>query len=106
MNNSPVIGHIGIIVSLIYEKGRWHKFAIKQASNLPVSFFTCEAAITESCFLLHQIPDGEQKVLQMTERGILEINFLSAEEAGNMKTPMKKYANVPMSLTGFRLQAW
>lgn len=99
MNNSPVIADTGVIVGLIYEKDQWHDFAIEKAANLPVPYFTCESAITESCFLLHHLPDGEQKILQMIERGVLEINFSLSYEAENIRNLMKKYADVPMSLT-------
>lgn len=97
MNNLLIIADTGVIVGLIHEKDQWHEFAIEKAANLPVPYFTCEAAITESCFLLHNIPDGEQKVLQMIERGVLEINFSLAAEAESIKSLMKKYEDVPMS---------
>lgn len=99
MNDSPVIADTGAIVALLSQKDRWHNFAIEKAAILPVPYFTCESAITGSCFLLHHLPDGEQKVLQMIERGVLEINFSLSDEAENIRNLMKRYADVPMSLT-------
>ncbi len=98
MNNLPVIADTGVIVGLIYEKDQWHKFAAEKAANLPVPYFTCEAVITESCFLLRGVSDGEQKVLQMIERGVLQIDFSLSAEAAAIRTLMKKYKNVPMSI--------
>lgn len=98
MNNAPIIADTGVIVGLIYEKDQWHEFAAEQAANLPVPYFTCEAVITEACFLLQDVSDGEQKVLQMIERGVLQIDFSLSDEVQMVKILMKKYKDVPMSL--------
>lgn len=98
MNNAPIIADTGVIVGLIYKKDQWHEFAVEKAANLPVPYFTCEAVITEACFLLSDVRDGEQKVLQMIERGILQIDFSLFDEVESIKDLMKKYKNVPMSL--------
>lgn len=99
MNNSPVIADTGVIVALLFQKDQWHEWTFEQSKRLLPPFYVCESAITESCFLLHHLPDGEQKVLQMIERGVLEINFSLSDEAENIRNLMKKYADVPMSLT-------
>ncbi|CAN5415352.1 hypothetical protein BH20ACI1_BH20ACI1_06480 [soil metagenome] len=97
MNNAPTIADTGVIVGLIYEKDQWHEFAMKQAENLPVPYFTCEAVITEACFLLQGVRDGERKVLQLVEKGILQIDFSLSNEVVAIRTLMQKYENVPMS---------
>ena len=90
MNNTPIIADSGVIVGLIYEKDQWHKFAAEKAFALAVPYFTCEAVITEACFLLQGAPDGEQKVLQMIERGVLQIDFSLSAQVENVKVLMKK----------------
>lgn len=97
MNNSPVIADTGVIVGLIHEKDQWHEWAHSQSKQLLPPFYVCEAVITESCFLLHSIPEGEQKVLGMVAAGHLQIEFSLSAEAENIKNLMKKYADVPMS---------
>ncbi len=97
MNNLPIIADTGAIVGLIYEKDQWHEWAFEQAKQLLPPFYVCEAVITEACFLLHNVPDGEQKVLGMVAKGHLQINFSLSAEAESIKDLMKKYADVPMS---------
>lgn len=97
MNNAPIIADTGILVGLIYKNDQWHDFTIKQAEKLPVPYFTCEAVITEACFLLSDIRDGEEKIFQMIEKGVLQIDFSLADEVTKIKDLMKKYKNVPMS---------
>ena len=98
MNNLPIIADTGVIVGLIYEKDQWHEFAIEQAVNLPVPYFTCEAVITEACFLLSAVRGGEEKVLQMVKKGVLQIDFSLSAEVESIEVLMKKYKDVPMSL--------
>ena len=97
MNNLPIIADTGVIVGLIYEKDQWHEWAFEQSKQVLPPFYTCEAVITESCFLLQNIPDGEQKVLGMVAAGHLQIDFSLSAEAESIKSLMKKYSDVPMS---------
>ncbi|MGI8849536.1 MAG: type II toxin-antitoxin system VapC family toxin [Pyrinomonadaceae bacterium] len=94
----PLIADTGVLVGLIYERDQWNEWARTQAANLPVPYLTCEAVITEVCYLLKDVLDGEQKALQMIELGVLQVNFSLSTEFGAVKALMKKYENVPMSL--------
>lgn len=98
MNSSPIIADAGVIGGLIYEKDRWHKWAFENAKQLAPPFFTCEAVITEACYLLQNVKDGEQTILNMITDGFLQIDFRLFDEAVSAKSLMKKYENVPMSL--------
>ncbi|MBC7899859.1 MAG: pilus assembly protein [Saprospiraceae bacterium] len=98
MNNARVIADAGVIVGLIYERDQWHKWTQLQSANLPTPYLICEAALTEACYLLQNMSDGEQKVLELVERGVLQIEFSLSDELATVKILMKKYANVPMSL--------
>ncbi len=97
MNSSPIIADAGIIVGLIYEKDQWHEWAFEQSKQLAPPFFTCEAVITEACYLLQNVKDGEQTILNMITDGFLQIDFRLSDEAVSAKSLMKKYENVPMS---------
>jgi predicted nucleic acid-binding protein len=98
MNKLPVIADAGVIVGLIYERDQWNEWTRAQAAGLPVPYLTCEAVITEACYLLQDISDGEDKVLQMIELGVLQVSFSLPAEVKTVKALMKKYKNVPMSL--------
>lgn len=99
MNNSPIIADAGVIVGLIYQKDQWHKWTLEQAKRLAPPFLTCEAVITEACFLLQGVSGGEQNVLGMIADGYLQIDFSLSDEAASVKSLMKKYDSVPMSLS-------
>ena len=98
MNNFPIIADTGVIVGLINKKDQWHEWTFEQSKELAPPFYTCEAVITEACFLLHNLKNGEQTVLGMVADGLLQLNFNLSAETENIKNLMKKYADVPISL--------
>lgn len=98
MNNSPIIADSGVLVALIYEKDQCHKWTLEQTEQLAPPFYTCEAVITEICYLLQNVKNGEQNILGMIADGNLQIDFLLSAEVENIQSLMKKYSNLPMSL--------
>ncbi|MCA1622568.1 MAG: pilus assembly protein [Acidobacteria bacterium] len=90
MINSPIIADTGVIVGLIYEKDQWHEWAFEQSKHIVPPFFTCETVITEVCFLLQNIKDGEQSILGMIADGFLQIDFRLSMEAASVKSLIKK----------------
>lgn len=58
-----------------------------------------EPVITEACFLVAHLHDGTQKVLRLVAESVLQIDFSLAAEIEAVESLMKKYENVPMSLT-------
>ena len=91
------IADAGIIVSLIDKRDKFHQWTSKQAESLPIPFLTCEAVIGESCYLLHNIFQGENTVLTYLKKGILQIDFSLSDEVEAIQTLMRKYEDVPMS---------
>lgn len=93
-----IIADTGPIVGLVNERDQWNEWSIKNSANLSIPYLTCEAVITEACFVLQDLADGEQKVLEFLNRGVLKIAFSLSAEATAVKTLMNKYKSVPMSL--------
>jgi len=92
-----IIADAAGIVALIDKRDEFHQWAASQAENLPIPFLTCEAVISESCYLLHNILNGEKTVLTYLKKGILQIDFSLSNEVEAVETLMQKYENVPMS---------
>ncbi len=85
------------LIALIYEKDARHNWAKSRLANLRLPYLTCEAVITEACFLLKGVHDGQQTVLSYLSNGILEIDFDLSTEVERIAYLMKRYENVPMS---------
>lgn len=60
--------------------------------------FTCEAVISEACFLLRNIPNAPDALLEMIKRKLVGVPFQLEQETTAVKKLMARYNNVPMSL--------
>lgn len=94
----PIIFDSGVLVALIDKREQFHQWASEQAQIITPPFVTCEAVITETCFLLRNVHNGSEAVLSMIEDGILQIDFSLSAEITKIKQLMNKYKDVPMSL--------
>lgn len=88
----------GPLVALINNREQYHSWATKEVANLASPFLTCEAVITEACFLLQEVYGGEDAVMGLVDNGSLHILFQLDAEISAIRELMKKYRNVPMSL--------
>ena len=60
--------------------------------------FTCEAVVSEACFLLGRLTGGPDAVLELISTDILKVDFRMLSEIDALRGLMRKFANVPMSL--------
>lgn len=60
--------------------------------------FTCDAVLSEACFVLQGVKGGCDAVLQLVARGIVRSDFHVMAELDTLRALMKKFATVPMSL--------
>jgi predicted nucleic acid-binding protein len=64
---------------------------------LSYPFFTCEAVITEACFLLQNVYGGEDAVMGLVTSKKIVIPFHFSEEVDAIRDLMQRYQSVPMS---------
>jgi predicted nucleic acid-binding protein len=88
----------GPLVAYLYPRDAYHDWALERFSTFSPPFVTCEPVITEACFLLARNRLPPTHVLELIERGVIELDFQLADEAATLREAMTRYANVPMSL--------
>jgi len=88
----------GPLVALLNARERNHRWAREMFEAATPPLATCEAVITEACYLLREMKGGPQAVFGLLERGVLGIPFRLAENQDAVQALMARYANVPMSL--------
>lgn len=88
----------GPLVAYLDRRDRYHAWARDRWAEIPAPFLTCEAVLSESCFLLQRFPSAVEAVLEMLNRGVLAIGIRLDEESGPVAGLMSRYRNVPMSL--------
>jgi len=59
---------------------------------------TCEAVISEACFLVAGTKTGIDSIIQMIQRKMIAISFHLDEHIQPVKSLLLKYHSVPMSL--------
>lgn len=95
---TAVILDTGPWVALHCRDDRHHQWARAQFSRYPGPFLTCEAVVTETCFLLARGGFDPAKALALLERGVVRIGMTLAEETLAVRALFERYDNVPASL--------
>ena len=88
----------GPLVAYLYSRDAYHPWAMEQFETAAVPFHTCEAVLTEACFLLARNRLSPVRVLELCRRGVIRISLDLDAELPSIEASMRRYANVPMSL--------
>ena len=95
---ASVIVDTGPIVAWLDADDRHHSWVKSQFARLRPPLLTCEAVLTEACFLMSRGGGDSSAVIQLVERGVLSVSQLFDAEAASIGRLMRRYENVPMSL--------
>jgi len=98
MRKGPVIIDTGPLVALLNRRERHHAWAREQFALVEPPAITCEAVITETCFLVRDIDEGIDSLMQLLQRGVVKVSFNLTNELPTISRLLKRYASVPMSL--------
>ena len=93
-----VIIDTGPLVALLVARERHHGWARETLDALEPPLFTCEAVLSEACFLVRDLRGGRDAVLGLVARGAVEVGFALTVEIERVRRLMARYASVPMSL--------
>ena len=93
-----VIVDTGVLVALIDQDTAEHPWAREEAARLPVPFLTSEAVLTEAAFLLARDGFDADELFEMAESGIILVGPDFNAERKHLRTLMRTYRDVPMSL--------
>jgi predicted nucleic acid-binding protein len=88
----------GPIVAALHQDDHHHAWAERTLRAARGPLATCDAVISEACFLAERIrTDGPTAVVALCARKILIPSFRFADELAAVTALMRKYADVPMS---------
>lgn len=86
----------GPIVALLDRRDAHHVWAKEVLAAARRPFLTCEAVIAEACWLLRG--HGSELVVELGERGFFDSSFALRREWTSVRSLMRRYGDVPMSL--------
>lgn len=88
----------GPLVALLDQRDTYHRWSTERWAQIEPPLLTCEAVLSEACFLLRTLPLGGKAVMELVGRGVVEIAFRLEDQINPIARLMDKYASVPMSL--------
>ncbi len=95
---SKVLLDTGPLLALIDRRDRHHAWVVAQFDQILPPLLTCEAVLTEACYLAPRAGRPVEEPLLLLERGVLRLAFDLSDNFGQVSSLMKRYANVPMAL--------
>ena len=92
-----IIVDTGPLVALGYQADRYHSWATEQFRVLHPPLYTCEAVLSETCFLMSDSSKAINLLFQYLENGIIQIRLKTTDELKAIHQLIQRYRNVPMS---------
>jgi predicted nucleic acid-binding protein len=93
-----VLVDAGPLVALVNPRDAWHEWVRSQFDEIVPPLVTCEAVLSEACFLARRAHGGTAGVLGLVDRGVVVLGFALKDHFGAVAALMRQYSNVPMSL--------
>lgn len=87
----------GPLIALLEEAEQDHLWVVETMRHAPLPLLTCDAVLTEACFLLKRMHRDPNDLLIMAERGVFRIAFDFNREHAAIRTLLAGYADLPMS---------
>jgi predicted nucleic acid-binding protein len=91
----PVLLDSSVIVALLDKRERFHERCVRVLDELEQPIATCEAVISESCYLLRMIPNASDRILANVEEGHFQIPFQLTRSAASVHAILSKYRDLP-----------
>jgi predicted nucleic acid-binding protein len=93
-----VLVDTGPIVAFLNSRDRYHEWSKEAFAEIDAPILSCEAVLSEACFLLRNARGGTEAVLKLVERGLVRLPFRLEAESASVRRLLSRYSNVPMSL--------
>ncbi len=87
----------GPLIALLEEAEQDHVWAAETVRGAPLPLLTCDAVLTEACFLLKRLHRDPNDLLVMAQRGLFRVDFDFNREHAAIRELLAIYADLPMS---------
>jgi predicted nucleic acid-binding protein len=81
----------GPLVGALDRDDQWHAWATKEFEAIRQPAITCDAVISEACFLLRGMPDSRGRIFALIERGILRVVPILPDESPAVRALLARY---------------
>ena len=90
-----VLVDTGFLVALYDKREPMHTQCMRTYQACHAQLVTCEAVLSEACYLLRNVHGAVGGILQSVQEGILRIPFTLSEPASAVADLLEKYRDVP-----------
>ena len=94
----PVLLDTGVIVALLDRSEKFHKACAQTVREVEAPLVTCEAVITESCYLLRNLSGASEAVIENITAGIFQVPFQLSRDTAGVKQVLRKYKDRKIDL--------
>lgn len=94
----PILLDTGFIVALLDRSESFHKACARTVREVEVPLITCEAVITESCYLLRNLSGAAEAVIENIAAGNFQVPFQLSRETAGVKQVLRKYRDRKIDL--------
>lgn len=91
----PVLLDTSVIVAWLNRRDDHHKRCVEALADLRQPIATCEAVITESCYMVRSIPAAIDRVLANVADGTFRMPFQLSGCAPEIEGILQKYRDTP-----------
>lgn len=88
----------GPLTALLNPNDRCHAWALAALQRLPMPLLTSEAVLTETAYLLVSRGGDSDHLFDLAEQGTLAIGIQFEQERTALRSLLRSYRDVPMSL--------
>jgi len=88
----------GPLVAFFDRAEQHHDWVAERIEQLEAPLLVCEPVLAETMYLLARYPKAQDVVFELIHNGALSIAFRIEEHIGALRSLLRKYQDIPMSL--------
>ncbi len=92
------IADTGPLVAYFDRREAHHEWAVAQMNSLTPPLLVNEPVLAEAMFLLRRYREAADALMDLTERGVLQVAFHLDDHIAEVRSLLQEYADLPASL--------
>ena len=98
MTTAPILD-TGPLVAFLNQRDRYHEWAKARMAEMRPPLHTCEAVLSEACFLLRNLSGGTDAIMALVERRLVTISFHLESEHARVRRLLRRYGDRPRPMS-------
>ena len=94
MTTVPILD-TGPLVAFLNRRDRYHGWAKARMAEMRPPLHTCEAVLSEACFLLRNLSGGTDAIMALVKRRLVTVSFQLESEHARVRRLLRRYDDRP-----------